>query len=115
MRAAAACPKSERCAAVLRKVVKLQAEGAWQQPLQLDLDSRIPTAEQLGVYHSHPTWMVERWLQQFGTQEIIQLLQSNNRCTSHTQTTSVTSVKAIKQQTAKLHDLAETMFAWCDL
>ena len=89
------CRHSEICTAVLRKVVQLQAEGAWQQPLQLD--PQHPTAEQLGIYHSHPTWMVERWLQQFGFQETIELLQSNNRCVDCAQTIAAIRKAAIKQ------------------
>ncbi len=72
---------SDWCTAVLRKVVQLQEEGTWQQPLQLDPDQ--PTAEQLGLHYSHPTWMVSRWLEQFDLPETMELLQSNNRCDCH--------------------------------
>lgn len=36
-------------------------------------------AENLAIRHSHPTWMVERWLDRFGADETAELLQANNR------------------------------------
>jgi len=36
-------------------------------------------AEDLAVRHSHPTWMVRRWLDRFGTEEVTELLEWNNR------------------------------------
>lgn len=36
-------------------------------------------AEDLAIRHSHPTWMVRRWLEQFGRPETIELLEWNNR------------------------------------
>ncbi len=40
----------------------------------------LPTdpTTRLGVLHSHPDWLVERWLQRFGAQECEQLLQADN-------------------------------------
>lgn len=37
-------------------------------------------ARNLAIAHSHPTWMVTRWLQQLGREQTVQLLQCNNRC-----------------------------------
>lgn len=36
-------------------------------------------AEDLAVRYSHPTWMVRRWLDRFGHDETVELLQWNNR------------------------------------
>ena len=36
-------------------------------------------AENLAVRHSHPTWMVRRWLERFGPEETPELLEWNNR------------------------------------
>ena len=36
-------------------------------------------ADQLGILHSHPTWMAERWLARFGEARTISLLEANNR------------------------------------
>ncbi len=38
-----------------------------------------PIPERLGILHSHPTWMVERWLERLGEQQTIALLEANNR------------------------------------
>ncbi len=38
-----------------------------------------PLAERLGILHSHPTWLVERWLGRFGEAGTIALLEANNR------------------------------------
>jgi 16S rRNA (cytosine967-C5)-methyltransferase len=39
----------------------------------------MPVAERLGILHSHPTWMVERWLKRLGQEQTIALLEANNR------------------------------------
>jgi len=36
-------------------------------------------AEDLAIRHSHPTWMVQRWLERFGAEETVELLEWNNR------------------------------------
>lgn len=36
-------------------------------------------AEDLAVRHSHPTWLVRRWLERFGPEETAELLEWNNR------------------------------------
>jgi 16S rRNA (cytosine967-C5)-methyltransferase len=38
-----------------------------------------PTAAGLSVRYSHPEWLVERWLAQFGPSQVVQLLEHNNR------------------------------------
>jgi 16S rRNA (cytosine967-C5)-methyltransferase len=43
------------------------------------LPADIAGAERLGILHSHPTWMVERWLEQFGEERTIGLLEADNR------------------------------------
>ena len=43
------------------------------------LPPNSPLAEQLGILHSHPTWLVERWLGRFGEAGTIALLEANNR------------------------------------
>lgn len=36
-------------------------------------------AERLGIVHSHPTWLVERWLRRFGKERTMALLEADNR------------------------------------
>ena len=39
----------------------------------------LPLADHLGILHSHPTWLVERWLKNFGEPSTTALLEANNR------------------------------------
>jgi 16S rRNA (cytosine967-C5)-methyltransferase len=43
------------------------------------LAGRVSEAERLGIVHSHPTWLVERWLLRFGKERTTALLEANNR------------------------------------
>lgn len=43
------------------------------------LPAGMPLAERLGIQYSHPSWMVERWIQTFGEERTRSLLQANNR------------------------------------
>ena len=60
--------------AVLRKIAS-EAKSPPEKCLPLDLDS----AERLAILHSHPAWMVKRWLPRFGEAQTIALLEANNR------------------------------------
>ena len=42
--------------AVLRKMT-----SEAKSPAEIHLPPNLPAAERLGITHSHPTWMVERW------------------------------------------------------
>jgi 16S rRNA (cytosine967-C5)-methyltransferase len=60
--------------AVLRKSA---AEAS--APAAQFLQPELPTAERLSILHSHPRWMVERWLERWGEPRTIALLEANNR------------------------------------
>jgi 16S rRNA (cytosine967-C5)-methyltransferase len=60
--------------AVLRRV----GEEA-KIPTEKFLPPDIPGAERLAILHSHPAWMVERWLPRFGEARTIALLEADNR------------------------------------
>ncbi len=66
--------------AVLRKMAKgsVRREAPNELVAQL-LAEDLPLAERLGIQYSHPTWMVERWLQTFGEARTRALLAANNR------------------------------------
>jgi len=59
--------------AVLRRV----AEDA-KSPAARVLPPNISAVERLAILHSHPTWMVERWLSRLGESRTIALLEANN-------------------------------------
>jgi 16S rRNA (cytosine967-C5)-methyltransferase len=60
--------------AVLRKIA-----SEAKSPAETYLPPGMPPAERLGILHSHPTWMIERWLSQLGEARTIALLEANNR------------------------------------
>jgi 16S rRNA (cytosine967-C5)-methyltransferase len=39
----------------------------------------VDIAKRLAILHSHPTWLVERWLARFGEAQTLALLEANNR------------------------------------
>src|SRR6202451_3816140 len=59
--------------AVLRKIAT-QAKAPAKKLLPPDM----APAERLGILHSHPTWMVERWLSRLGESQTAALLEANN-------------------------------------
>ncbi len=65
-------------AALLNAVLRRAANEAHQSAESL-LPSGLPVAERLTILHSHPQWMVERWLARFGEARTVALLQANNR------------------------------------
>jgi 16S rRNA (cytosine967-C5)-methyltransferase len=46
------------------------------------LSNDLALADSLGIQYSHPTWLVERWLQTFGEERTRALLDANNRVPS---------------------------------
>lgn len=59
--------------AVLRKI----AADA-KAPIEAVLPAEIALAERLAIVHSHPRWVVERWLARLGEADTIALLAANN-------------------------------------
>ncbi|MBZ5642040.1 MAG: 16S rRNA (cytosine(967)-C(5))-methyltransferase RsmB [Acidobacteriia bacterium] len=69
--------------AVLRKAAKeAGAKGSATEIVAGLLPAELPAAERLGILHSHPTWMVARWLRAFGEARTETLLGANNRVPS---------------------------------
>src|SRR6202041_1238138 len=48
-------------------------------PAKKLLPPDMAPAERLGILHSHPTWMVERWLSRLGGLQTAALLEAKNR------------------------------------
>lgn len=57
----------------------LEAGKVLLPPEPLASASAEAKAEALAVLHSHPTWMVHRWLATFGQGATKELLEANNR------------------------------------
>jgi 16S rRNA (cytosine967-C5)-methyltransferase len=66
-------------AAPLVNAVLRRAGAQAKTPAEDVLPDGLPLVERLGILHSHPTWMVERWLARFGEAITIALLEANNR------------------------------------
>jgi 16S rRNA (cytosine967-C5)-methyltransferase len=66
-------------AATLVNAVLRRAANEARVPAEKFVAQDVPQAERLGILHSHPTWMVERWLARLGEQQTIALLQADNR------------------------------------
>jgi 16S rRNA (cytosine967-C5)-methyltransferase len=66
-------------AATLVNAVLRRASNEARVPADKLVPQLTPAAERLGILHSHPTWMVERWLARLGETQTIALLEANNR------------------------------------
>jgi 16S rRNA (cytosine967-C5)-methyltransferase len=66
-------------AATLVNAVLRKTAGEARTPAAEFLPAKISGAERLGILHSHPTWMVERWAARFGEARAVGLLAGNNR------------------------------------
>ncbi|MGH9747345.1 MAG: 16S rRNA (cytosine(967)-C(5))-methyltransferase RsmB [Candidatus Acidiferrales bacterium] len=68
--------------AVLRRV-SASTTGGPPKPLGNEVAALLPPdsplAERLGILHSHPTWLVARWLTLHGESRTVALLKANNR------------------------------------
>ena len=65
-------------AATLVNAVLRRAANDARVPATKFVPAENPLAERLGILHSHPTWMVERWLARFGEARTTALLAANN-------------------------------------
>jgi 16S rRNA (cytosine967-C5)-methyltransferase len=69
----------KRSAAPLVNAVLRRASAQTSQPLEEIVPRDFSLAERLGILHSHPTWLVERWLLHYGEARTLALLEANNR------------------------------------
>ncbi|MGA8223652.1 MAG: 16S rRNA (cytosine(967)-C(5))-methyltransferase RsmB [Candidatus Acidiferrales bacterium] len=65
-------------AALVNAVLRRLADEA-KRPAAEFIPAGVAAAERLGILHSHPTWMVERWLARWGEARTVALLEANNR------------------------------------
>jgi 16S rRNA (cytosine967-C5)-methyltransferase len=69
--------------AVLRKAAKEPpASAPLGEAAVALLSGKFSLADRMGIQHSHPTWLVERWLTAFGENRTQTLLAANNRVPS---------------------------------
>ncbi len=71
--------RKRSAASLVNAVLRRLAEKVSQSPVESLVPRELPPPERLGILHSHPTWMIERWLAAFGTERTEALLAANNR------------------------------------
>jgi 16S rRNA (cytosine967-C5)-methyltransferase len=57
--------------AVLRNMLR--------QPEKLQMPTNVAAVVRISLTYSHPQWMVQRWIHQYGEEETIRMCESNNR------------------------------------
>jgi 16S rRNA (cytosine967-C5)-methyltransferase len=70
--------RKSSAASLVNAVLRRLADEA-RNPVAEVIPANVPAAERLGILHSHPTWMVERWLGRWGEARTIEMLEANNR------------------------------------
>src|SRR5579863_1109611 len=65
-------------ASLVNAVLRRLADEA-KRPAAEFIPAGVAAAERLGILHSHPTWMIERWLARWGEARTVALLGANNR------------------------------------
>lgn len=66
-------------AAPLVNAILRRAAAEAKPPAEKFLPPNLPPAERLSILHSHPTWIVERWLARLGEPATLALLKANNQ------------------------------------
>jgi 16S rRNA (cytosine967-C5)-methyltransferase len=66
-------------AATLVNAVLRRASNEARVPAAKFVPQDTTHADRVGILHSHPTWMVGRWLKRLGEEQTIALLDANNR------------------------------------
>jgi len=70
--------KKFSAATLVNAVLRRAADEAHNSAEEF-LPQNLPLAKRMGILHSHPTWIVERWLARFGEPQTLALLEANNR------------------------------------
>ncbi|HWF40400.1 MAG TPA: 16S rRNA (cytosine(967)-C(5))-methyltransferase RsmB [Candidatus Acidoferrales bacterium] len=65
-------------ASLVNAVLRKAAAEASEQPGKW-VPADLPAAVRLSILHSHPEWMIDRWLSRFGEARTVALLEANNR------------------------------------
>jgi 16S rRNA (cytosine967-C5)-methyltransferase len=78
--------RKSSAASLVNAVLRRASAESPEAPAAADADrierlfpADLPLADRLGILHSHPTWLVERWLKNFGAPSAAALLEANNR------------------------------------
>src|SRR6202050_4627407 len=67
-------PRKSSAGSLVNAVLRRMAPKA-KSPAEKMLPDDLPPADRLGLLHSHPSWMVERWLAMLGRDKTVALLE----------------------------------------
>ncbi len=81
-------------------LVNAVLRNAPQQSTEEVIPQDLPPGERLAILHSHPTWLVERWLHTQGAEQAGALLEANNAPPRVTCAASRESVDALTRELA---------------
>lgn len=73
----------KKSAAPLVNAALRRASAEREQPAAKFVPADKDATEAMAILHSHPTWLVDRWLRNFGEEQTIALLEANNRAPEH--------------------------------
>lgn len=86
--------------------------------IEVLIPADLPVADRLSILHSHPTWLVERWLKNLGEVNTVALLEANNRppnlsCAIHDPTQHDEILAALQEAGLRIHpgQLLKSAFA----
>jgi 16S rRNA (cytosine967-C5)-methyltransferase len=71
--------RKRSAAALVNAVLRQGNIAARDIALESLLPADLSLADRLGILHSHPTWLVERWLARWGEVRTVAMLETNNR------------------------------------
>jgi 16S rRNA (cytosine967-C5)-methyltransferase len=71
--------RKKSAASLVNAVLRRLAGQNEIKTAEISLPDNSPATERLGILHSHPTWLIERWLAAFGMERTEALLAANNR------------------------------------
>ncbi len=60
-------------------MVNAVLRNALRRPDELRLPAGLPETQEIALAHSHPEWLVKRWIGQFGADEARAICEANNR------------------------------------
>jgi 16S rRNA (cytosine967-C5)-methyltransferase len=71
--------RKKSAASLVNAVLRRLAGKDEKKVVETFLTDELSEAERLGILHSHPTWLIERWNSAFGMERTEALLAANNR------------------------------------
>ena len=94
---------------LLRKVSVMDTEEEKARP-ELEGMGHKELVRHLGTFHSHPDWLVDRWLKQFGLSSCLELLRYNNVRPQYCIRTNPCNGLSVSEMKEKLNEIADVQY-----